>query len=132
MQEKLPDLWGRIIDSKVENGQILYKVWIDQLYGNGVNKDDLPFIPLLHPPGMINQTTSPGALSNGTIVKIFKDPGQAYNGFGTVFGLVHPVTSGDTSMPGSAFSLASQFGRPLDSITRNIHIPPDLQKVLNE
>lgn len=118
---------------KVENGQFFYKVWVNQLYGkygeSDVKPADIPFIPAMLPPGMAGGTTSAGALSVGQLVKLGKDVAQGTNGFGTITGLIHTVTSGDTTMLGSTYSLMT---RELESTKRDIRLPPDLKTVLND
>jgi len=126
------EFFGWIVDSVVNNGRILYKVWLPQFYGKNVKKEDLPYVPALNPPGMNSGTTSPGAMDVGQVVKMGKDMAQGSNGFGTILGLLHPVTSSDSTMAGANFSLSDIFGKPLDAITRNIQLPPNLKITTNE
>lgn len=121
---------GWVVDHKVENGQILYKVRIPSLHYTGVKDEHLPFIPAEYPAGLFGATTSFGALDKGQLVRIRKDGGQGATGFGTIRSVYQPVIRSQTGLPGNE-DLSAKLGAAYKQLTRAIR-SADLQKVLND
>lgn len=124
--------FGVIVDTKEDLGRILYKVWVPALHGKDVDFNHLPFIPAAVPPTLDGAVTSGGALSKGQPVTFYKGSGEGANGFGTILGLYQPVINSKRGMANQNLSLAEKFIIPLEEKTRNIRLPPNLQKVLND
>lgn len=120
---------GWIVDHKVVNGQILYKVRIPALHYKGVKDEHLPFVPAEYPAGLLGAVTSFGALDKGQLVRIRKDSGQGGTGFGTIRSVYQPVIRTQTGLPGNK-DLSAELGAAYKQLERAIR-STNLQKVLN-
>lgn len=122
--------FGVVVDSKEDLGRILYKVFVPALHGKDVKFSDLPFIPAAVPPTLDGAATSGGGLSKGQPVQFYKGMGEGANGFGTIIGLFQPVINGNRDLNSQNMSIAQKLIVPLEEQARNIRLPPDLYKTL--
>lgn len=121
---------GWVVDHKVENGQILYKVRIPAIHYKGVKDEHLPFVPAEYPAGLFGATTSFGALDKGQLVRIRKDGGQGGTGFGTIRSVYQPVIRSQTGLPGN-LDLSGLY-KYKEIIRDGVRLPPNIVKELNE
>lgn len=121
---------GLVVDFKEDNGRILHKVRIPSLHYKNVKDEHLPYIPYEVGPGQSSLTQSFGALDKGQLVVVRKYSGQGATGFGSIVAGYQPVLPSDKSLPGNLS--ISNLWKYLEETEREIRLPPDLKKVLNE
>jgi len=126
------NFYGIIADVMEEKGQLLYKVLVPGLHGPEVKAEHLPFVQALSPPTAGGDATTAGALAIGSAVNFFKAMGDEATGFGVITGLFQPVNSTDKVLPGQNQSWSAVFSAPLEALTSNIRLPPDLEKIIND
>lgn len=134
--EKFPtenqEFFGWIVDYKENEGQILYKVRVPNLWGPNVPDDHLQFCPAEMPPSLGSATTSGGALDKGQFVRIKVDHGQGPSGQFTIKSTYHSTMRSNSEMPGNE-SWTKLFGDQLAALARiGTKLPPDVQKKINE
>jgi hypothetical protein len=133
--EKFPtenqEFFGWIVDYKENEGQILYKVRVPNLWGPNVPDDHLQFCPAEMPPSLGSATTSGGALDKGQFVRIKVDHGQGPSGQFTIKSTYHSTMRSNPEMPGN--ETYSNYYRYLQEAARiGTKLPPDVQKMINE
>lgn len=133
--EKFPtenqEFFGWIVDYKENEGQILYKVRVPNLWGPNVPDDHLQFCPAEMPPSLGSATTSGGALDKGQFVRIKVDHGQGPSGQFTIKSTYHSTMRSNSEMPGN--ESYSNYYRYLQKLARiGTKLPPDVQKMINE
>lgn len=134
--EKFPtenqEFFGWIVDYKENEGQILYKVRVPNLWGPNVPDEHLEFCPAEMPPSLGSATTSGGALDKGQFVRIKIDHGQGPSGQFTIRSTYHSTMRSNSEMPGNE-SWTKLFGDALSALSRiGVKLPPDVQKKVNE
>lgn len=134
--EKFPtenqEFFGWIVDYKENEGQILYKVRVPNLWGPNVPDDHLQFCPAEMPPSLGSATTSGGALDKGQFVRIKVDHGQGPSGQFTIKSTYHSTMRSNSEMPGNE-AWTKLFGDQLAALARiGTKLPPDVQKMINE
>jgi hypothetical protein len=126
------EFFGWVVDYKENEGQILYKVRVPNLWGPNVPDEHLQYCPAEMPPSLGGATTSGGALDKGQFVRIKVDHGQGPSGQFTIKSTYHSTQRSNSEMPGN-LSLTKLFGEPLAALARlGVQLPPDVQKKINE
>ena len=126
------EFFGWVVDYKEEDGRILYKVRVPNLWGPNVSDDDLIYCPAELPPTLGSATTSGGALDKGQFVRVKIDTGQGPTGQFTIRSTYHSTLRSNSEMPGN-FSWNKMYGDLLAELPRTgVRLPPDIQKKVNE
>jgi hypothetical protein len=126
------EFFGWIVDYMEDEGRILYKVRVPNLWGPNVSDDDLVYCPSELPASLGSGTTSGGALDKGQFVRIKIDHGQGPSGQFTIRSIYHSTLRSNSEMPGN-FSWNKMYGDLLAALPRSgVRLPPDVQKKINE
>jgi len=126
------EFFGWIVDYMENEGQILYKVRVPNLWGPNVPDDHLTWCSAEMNPSLGGATTSGGALDKGQFVRIRVDHGQGPSGQFTIRSTYHSTMRSNSEMPGN-FSWTKIYGDVLSALPREgVNIPPDVRKKINE
>lgn len=126
------EFFGWIVDYIENEGQILYKVRVPNLWGPNVPDEHLEYCAAEMPPSLGGATTSGGALDKGQFVRIKIDHGQGPSGQFTIRSTYHSTMRSNSEMPGN-FSWKIMFGDALSALPRiGVKLPPDVRKKINE
>ena len=126
------EFFGWIVDYMENEGQILYKVRVPNLWGPNVPDDHLTWCAAEMPPSLGGATTSGGALDKGQFVRIKIDHGQGPSGQFTIRSTYHSTMRSNSEMPGN-FSWTKIYGDALSALPRiGVKLPPDVRKKINE
>lgn len=126
------EFFGWIVDYIENEGQILYKVRVPNLWGSNVPDEHLEYCAAEMPPSLGGATTSGGALDKGQFVRIKIDHGQGPSGQFTIRSTYHSTMRSNSEMPGN-FSWTKIYGDALSALPRiGVKLPPDVRKKINE
>jgi hypothetical protein len=133
--EKFPtenqEFFGWVVDYIENEGQILYKVRVPNLWGPNVPDEHLQYCTAEMPPSLGGATTSGGALDKGQMVRIKVDHGQGPSGQFTIRSTYHSTMRSNSEMPGN-FSWTKLY-QYLSELPRDgVKVPPDVRKKINE
>lgn len=125
------EFFGWIVDYMEDEGRILYKVRVPNLWGPNVSDESLVYCPAEYSPTLGSGMTSGGALDKGQFVRIKIDHGQGPSGQFTIRSIYHSTLRSNSEMPGN-FSWNKMYGDLLAEMERiGVRLPPDIQKKIN-